>query len=220
MNLFLEKARNLMVENQLRPNRINDGIILDLFRNTKKEDFLRDDLKKIAYSDIDIDLIENRGYLKNLHIAQLIQGSEIKKNYKILHIGGLTGYISLILSNLCKELIVIENHEDLNLIIEEKIRDHNINKNIKFYKSELNKGCAEEAPYDLIFIDNPIRDIPKILFNQLNADAGKIIMVKKIDQYLSQAHLITKKNDNYTDSYLFDIFTNYELYKHKGEFVF
>ena len=73
----IENARDLMVENQLRPNKITETTILDLFRNTKKEDFLSEELKKISYSDLDINLDTNRGYLKNLHIAQLIHNSLI-----------------------------------------------------------------------------------------------------------------------------------------------
>ena len=51
-----EKARELMVENQLRPNKIKDPIVLDIFKNTKKEDFLSKNLKDISYTDNDIDI--------------------------------------------------------------------------------------------------------------------------------------------------------------------
>ena len=40
MNFDFQKARDLMVENQLRPNKISNQSILDLFKNTKKEEFL------------------------------------------------------------------------------------------------------------------------------------------------------------------------------------
>ena len=109
MNFDFKNARDLMVENQLRPNNIKDPLILDLFKNTKKEDFLSEEIKIIAYSDLDINLLENRGYLKNIHIAQLINNANIKKHHKVLHIGGMTGYISVMLANLCQEIIVIEN---------------------------------------------------------------------------------------------------------------
>ena len=80
MNLNFKKARDLMVKNQLRPNKINDQVILDLFKNTKKEDFLSiENVKGISYSDLDIYLEANRGYLKNLHIAQLIHKADLKK---------------------------------------------------------------------------------------------------------------------------------------------
>ena len=46
MNFNFQKARELMVENQLRPNKINDPTILELFKNIKKEDFLPEQIKK------------------------------------------------------------------------------------------------------------------------------------------------------------------------------
>ena len=98
-----QKARISMVENQLRPNKINDSNILNIFNEIEKEQFLNNDLMSLAYSDIDLNLIANRGYLKNLHLAQLVQHSNIKKGDNILHIGGLTGYVTLILSKLSKQ---------------------------------------------------------------------------------------------------------------------
>ena len=41
-----QRARNMMVENQLRPNKINDKNILKLFNNIKKEDFLYEEIKE------------------------------------------------------------------------------------------------------------------------------------------------------------------------------
>ena len=116
MNFDFQKARDLMIVNQLRPNKIKDPVILDLFKNIKKEDFLSKDLKYISYSDLDITVDKNRGYLKNLHIAQLIDKANINKKHKVLHIGGMTGYVSVMLSNICKELIVIENKSNLFLV--------------------------------------------------------------------------------------------------------
>ena len=40
MNFNYQKARELMVENQLRPNKINDLNILNLFKTVPKEKFL------------------------------------------------------------------------------------------------------------------------------------------------------------------------------------
>ena len=70
--MSFENARNMMVKNQLRPNKIKDPRILDLFLSIKKEQFLDNKLKNIAYSYDDIKLTSNRGYLKNLHLAQLL----------------------------------------------------------------------------------------------------------------------------------------------------
>ena len=103
--------------------KINNLKILNLFKIIKKEDFVSDDLKSISYNDLDIHLHENRGYLKNLHIAQLINNSGIRNNHKVLHIGGMTGYVSVILSMLSKELIVIENNQDFILQFNKNIKN-------------------------------------------------------------------------------------------------
>ena len=108
MNFNYQKARDLMVENQLRPNKIKDKVILNLFKKNQKKFFCQWNLESLSYSDMDITLSLNRGYLKNLHIAQLIKHAEIQKNHKILHIGALTGYVTSLLSDLCSEVFAIE----------------------------------------------------------------------------------------------------------------
>ena len=45
MNSNFEQARILMVKNQLRPNKIKEKMVLDLFQNTPKENFVPDDFK-------------------------------------------------------------------------------------------------------------------------------------------------------------------------------
>ena len=219
MNIEYSEARNLMVENQLRPNKINDTLILNLFNEIKKEEFLEDESKFFSYNDSDIDLTSNRGYLKNLNIAQLISKSEIKNNYKVLHIGGLTGYVSVILSKLCKELIVIENEISLISELNKNIEKMNIT-NIKIINSNLSKGYQEESPYNLIFIDNPIEKIPDAYIDQLESDLGIIIMVEKVDNELSKAYKVVKNKKNTNKEYLFDIFTKFELISSKKDFVF
>ena len=219
MNFNFQKARELMVENQLRPNKINNPVILELFKNIKKEDFLPEKIKKNSYNDLDAPLSSNRGYLKNLHVAQLIHSANISKQDKILHIGGMTGYVSVILSSLCKELIIIENEINLISKIEENIKNLNI-KNATIINVPFQKGFNKESPYDIIFIDNPIKEVLDTIKNQASPKSGKIIMIKKINPYLCKAYKITNKNNIYINEFLFDVFTKYELYKDETKFVF
>ena len=48
-----------------------------------------------------------------MHIAQLLQAANISKLDNILHIGSLTGYVTLILSKLANNVVAIENDYDL-----------------------------------------------------------------------------------------------------------
>lgn len=220
MNIDFQKARQIMVDSQLRTNKIVDPNILNIFKSTKKENFLFDDIKGIAYSDSDIELDINRGYLKNLHIAQLISHAEIKISDKILHIGAMTGYVSIMLSKLCMQLIAIENNEDLRNLLQINLQKNNIT-NVKQIKSEYADGFIEDSPYDIIFIDNPIDEISIPIKNQIKPESGKIIMIKNINNFLCKAYKIINHNNEFTYKYLFDVFSKYRLYKNnKSEFVF
>ena len=219
MNFNYQKARDLMVENQLRPNKIQDANILEVFKAVPKEVFLYEENRAATYSDLDIHLSGNRGYLKTLHIAQLINSASIKKNHKILHIGGLTGYVSVLMANLCKEVIVVEPNSKLKTLLEKNIIAQNIS-NIKIVDGELDCGFLEESPYDLIFIDSPINYLKDMIKQQLNSELGKIIMIQKVGNYLNYAYKIIKNHNNYTKEYLFDVFTKYELYEESEGFVF
>jgi len=219
MNLSFQRSRDSMVENQLRPNKIYDQDILELFLKTEKEKFLHENQINIAYSDIDLQIVKKRGYLKNLHIAQLIQFSNIHKNEKILHIGGLTGYVTLLLAKLSSHIICLES--DYHLL--EKLKKNLSNLeiyNIEFHKKDLKEGYLKKSPYDLIFIDDPINKISDIILDQINPKLGRIIMIEKINDNLSKAVKITKDHDNYNKEFLFDVFSKFELYEKEEEFVF
>ena len=123
MSETFEIARKNMVVNQLRPNKINEENILQIFENTPKENYLDGSLGKNCYLDNNLDITDKRGYLKNLHLAQIIKYSKILANDKVLHICGLTGYFSALISSLCKELHVVEENRELFKLLEHNIKN-------------------------------------------------------------------------------------------------
>ena len=155
MSETFEIARKNMVVNQLRPNKINEENILQIFENTPKENYLDVSLGKNCYQDNNLDITDKRGYLKNLHLAQIIKYSKILPNDKVLHIGGLTGYFSALISSLCKELHVVEENRELFKLLEHNINNTD-NTNIRLFNHNLLDGLSDQAPFNLIIIDGPI----------------------------------------------------------------
>ena len=122
----LEKNREVMIENQLRPNKITNSNVLQAFMNTSKEQFISDDKINICYSDQDISIKDRRGYLKNLHLAQILNFADIKNNEKVLHIGGLTGYLSVLIAKLCKKIYVTDNDQSFVDIINKNFSNNEV----------------------------------------------------------------------------------------------
>ncbi len=216
---MFEFARKNMVINQLRPNKINEENILKIFENTPKENYLDVSLGKNCYQDNNLDITHKRGYLKNLHLAQIIKYSKILPNDKVLHIGGLTGYFSALISSLCEELNVVEENRELF-----KLLEHNINNsdtsNISLFNQNLLDGLADKAPFDLIIIDGPIFKITDNLKKQLVMNGGRLIYIKKIYDNLGKAYKIIRNEDLYSSNYLFDVMSAYQIQDQQEDFKF
>ena len=214
----LEKNREVMIENQLRPNKITNSDVLQAFMNTSKEQFISEDKINICYSDQDIFIKDRRGYLKNLHLAQILHFADIKNDEKVLHIGGLTGYLSVLISKLCNKIYVTDNDQSFVDNIIKNFSNNEIT-NGKVFKEEFSQGLKSEEPYDLIVIDCPQYNFNLNLLNQVNM-GGRIIYIEKINEELSKAYKMIKYEDNYSKVFLFDVFSNFYLTKQEEGFNF
>jgi protein-L-isoaspartate(D-aspartate) O-methyltransferase len=214
----LEKNREVMIENQLRPNKITNSDVLQAFMNTSKEQFISEDKINICYSDQDIFIKDRRGYLKNLHLAQILHFADIKNDEKVLHIGGLTGYLSVLISKLCNKIYVTDNDQSF---VDNIIKNFSNNEvtNGKVFKEEFSEGLKSEGLYDLIVIDCPQYNFNLNLLNQVNV-GGRIIYIEKINEELSKAYKMIKYEDNYSKVFIFDVFSNFYLTKQEEGFNF
>ena len=214
----LEKNREVMIENQLRPNKITNNDVLQVFMSTSKEKFISEDKINICYSDQDIFIKDRRGYLKNLHLAQILHFADIKNDEKVLHIGGLTGYLSVLISKLCNKIYVTDNDQSF---VDNIIKNFSNNEvtNGKVFKEEFSEGLKSEGLYDLIVIDCPQYNFNLNLLNQVNV-GGRIIYIEKINEELSKAYKMIKYEDNFSKVFLFDVFSNFYLTKQEEGFNF
>ena len=214
----LEKNREVMIENQLRPNKITNNEVLQAFMSTNKEKFISEDKINICYSDQDIFIKDQRGYLKNLHLAQILHYADIKNSEKVLHIGGLTGYLSVLIAKLCKKIYVTDNDQFFVDSINKNFRNNEVINGVVL-KKEFSDGLKNDEPYDLIIIDCPQFNFNLDLLSQVNV-GGRIIYIEKINEELSKAYKMIKYEDNYSKVFLFDVFSNLYLTKQEEGFNF
>ena len=214
----LEKNREVMIENQLRPNKITNSNVLQAFMNTSKEQFISDDKINICYSDQDISIKDRRGYLKNLHLAQILHFADIKNNEKVLHIGGLTGYLSVLIAKLCKKIYVTDNDQSFVDNINKNFSNNEV-ANGEVLKEEFSEGLKSKGPYDLIVIDCPQYNFNLDLLNQVNV-GGRIVYIEKINEELSKAYKMIRYENNFSKVFLFDVFSNFYLTKKEEGFNF
>ena len=92
-------ARQNMVENQIRVNRVTHQGIIDAFGKIPREVFVPDNLATLAYVDEKLMITEGRYLLQPMVLALLLQSANIRHDDVVLEIGCGINPHSLRMSN-------------------------------------------------------------------------------------------------------------------------
>jgi protein-L-isoaspartate(D-aspartate) O-methyltransferase len=159
-------ARNLMVDGQLRPNRVIDRRILDAMRSLKRERFVPEAQAPLAYIDQDIPLGGGRVLLKPLVISRLLQLARPRAGETALVVGAGPGYGAGILAACGAIVVALEEDAALADTARRLLKD---TASVTVVHGKLAEGFAASAPYDLIVIEGAVAAIPDAIAAQVAA---------------------------------------------------
>ncbi len=87
-----DAARLNMIDNQLRPNKVTDERVLDAFMRLRREVFVPERLRGVAYLDDDLPLGDGRYLITPMVAARLLQAADIEPKDTALVVGAGVGY--------------------------------------------------------------------------------------------------------------------------------
>ncbi|TDK38831.1 protein-L-isoaspartate O-methyltransferase [Rhizobium deserti] len=170
-----EAARRKMVENQIRTTDVTAHSVLQAFLSVPREMFVPEKAKVLAYTDAAIELPSGRFVMEASPLAKLLQLAGIGKSDSVLEIGAGTGYVSALLSALAGSVVALEADEALQAQAATNLSALGC-ENVTVVKGELEAGCEAHAPYDLIFFNGSVEEVPSALIDQLR-DGGRLVVV-------------------------------------------
>ncbi len=166
-------ARDIMVDGQLRPNRVIDPRVIDTMRRLPRERFVPAALAPLAYIDDDLKLTANRVLMRPLVLARLIQLAAPRQGETVLVVGAGTGYGAAVLAACGVHVTALEENPDLAALARQTAAG---SANINVVTGKLADGCPEHAPYDLVLIEGAVCAIPDRIGRQV-AQNGRLVTV-------------------------------------------
>ena len=124
----------------------------------------------------------DRNFIRSFLLAKMFEQCNFTKDDKILVIGCLTGYSVAILSNLVGYVFAIENDKKTVELANKILYELNLLNCSVHYKSRLNHGNSKNAPYDKIFIEGSVSNIPMSIVNQLKENGKIYTVIKNVDE--------------------------------------
>src|SRR5205823_9349595 len=121
-----ETARANMIESQLRPNRVTDGRVIEAFSRLRRELFVPEHLRGVAYVDEGLPLGRGRYLMEPMVVARLLQAVLPEGKETALVVGAGVGYEAALLASLTRSVIALEQDEELARLGRAALVDHRI----------------------------------------------------------------------------------------------
>jgi protein-L-isoaspartate(D-aspartate) O-methyltransferase len=200
-----EVARSHMIESQLRPNKVADDRVLNAFASIRRELFVPEHLRSVAYIDEDLPLGGGRYLMEPMVAARLLQAAAITRTEAALIVGAGTGYEAALTAMLARNVLAFEEDPELARRARAALVEHAI-ASVSVVEGPLQEGYRPRAPYDVILFGGGVVEIPPDIIGQL-ADGGRLLAVIKPSNGMGRAILVTRTGGVLARRVIFDAAT-------------
>ncbi len=171
----LEHARFNMVEQQIRTWEVLDQDVLDLLFEIKREEFLPERSRALAFVDMQAPIGFGEFTLPPKLEARIVQEVSLKKSDRVLEIGTGCGYMTALLAKTTEHVTSVEIIPELSAFAEKNLRVHGI-ENVSLAVGDGARSWNSGALYDVIVLTGSTQVLPDALVRALNP-GGRLFVV-------------------------------------------
>lgn len=164
--------RAAMVESQLRTSDVDDQRVIAAMARVPREAFLPADRRAMAYVDRPVPLDGGRALNPPLATGRLLNEARVAPGDRVLLIGGATGYSAALLAALGARIVLVEEEGGPDSPSDGAMPG--VTPGVTVVRGPLNAGAPDAAPYDLLFVDGAVEEVPPALVRQL-VDGGRVV---------------------------------------------
>jgi protein-L-isoaspartate(D-aspartate) O-methyltransferase len=168
-------ARELMVEQQVRPWDVLDPRVLDVLGSMPRERFLPDAYAGLAYADVELPLGHGEITLKPVIVGRALQALLPGERDEVLEIGTGSGYGTACLARLAREVVSIDRHADFIDAARERTAALGLS-NIRFEVADA-LAWRSDRRFDAICVNGAVDTIPP-RFLELLKPGGRLFVVR------------------------------------------
>ncbi len=194
-------ARQNMILSQLGPNGLHADSVSDAMAAVPRERFVPEDLQGVAYLDEDLEIAPGRFLMEPTVFARMLQAADLNQDDVVLDLGCASGYSAAVLARLVATVVALESDADLADKASATLADLGID-NAAVIHSDCSAGMTEQGPYNAIFFEGAIDDVPEVITAQLAEDGCLLALVGTGP--VGQAVRIVRRRGAVAEQALFD----------------
>lgn len=169
------KARELMVEQQVRPWDVLDPRVLEVLGGLPREDFVPAAHRALAYADLALPLGHGEQMMKPVVEGRTLQALELAPGDSVLEIGTGSGFLAACLGRLAREVVSLEIHADLADAARARLAAHGFN-NVEVVTADA-FAWSTERRFSAICVTGAVAAIPP-RFSDWLQPGGRMFVVR------------------------------------------
>jgi protein-L-isoaspartate(D-aspartate) O-methyltransferase len=147
----MEQARYNMVEQQIRPWDVLDQDVLNLLFKIRREDFVPEAHRALAFVDMEIPLGHGPTMWTPKLEARLVQEVAIRPTDRVLEIGTGSGYLTALLASQAAEVVSVDIVPEFTAAAMQKLRAHGF-ANTQLHTGDAARDWPDAAGFDVIVL--------------------------------------------------------------------
>lgn len=197
-----DRARKVMVDNQLRTAGITDRRLLTALGEVPREQFVPEVRRGLAYIDEAIPVGGARKLGAPAPFAKLIQLAEIDHTDHVLDLGCGTGYSAAVLARLGASVVAVESEPALAATARAALGALGAT-NVTVIEGPIETAGKAKGPYDVIVIEGVVEQVPDALLAQLKPEGQLVALVAERGRP-AVAHLFARSGKGIAARAVFD----------------
>ena len=193
----IEQARFNMIEQQIRPWNVLDQDVLDLLVVVKREEFVPQAYKALAFVDTEIPLPGGEAMFTPKVEARILQEVQLKKHENVLEVGAGSGYMAALLAHRGRHVTTVEIQPELKAMAEANLARAGVT-NVSVELGNGLEGHAAGAPFDVIVISGGLEALPEVFLKQVKV-GGRIACIIGQAPVMS-AQIVTRVSETAYDT--------------------
>lgn len=174
--LDFAKAREAMVEQQVRPWDVLDTRVLEVLAQLPREAFVPEAYRALAYADLALPLAHGQEMLKPVVEGRVLQSLGLRPGDSVLEVGTGSGYLTACLGRLAREVVSIELYPELADAARARLAAHGLDGNVRIETADALQVRTERR-FDAVCVTGAVDAIPPHFLEWL-APAGRLFVVQ------------------------------------------
>ena len=173
-----------MVAQQLRGRDVEDERVLDAMERVPRELFVSQDQRGRAYDDAALPIGAGQTISQPYMVARICEALALRGNERVLDVGTGSGYQAALLAELAAEVDTIERIPELAERARANLAAAGYER-VRVHVGDGTRGLPERAPFAAIAVAAAAPELPRTLYEQLEARGRLVVPVgKRGVQYL------------------------------------